>query len=695
MQYKTPGVYLKDLTPPRSNVPELETAVPAFIGYTEKAQDATGQSLHLVPTRVRDFGEFVNFFGGAFSPESYQVFVSSGKDFSVESVDIQDRFYLYDCLQQYFDNQGKDCYIVSIGSFEDGRQPAALPPIEEDDCLPPALKQPTSVSASGGISERSRFQLGIDALARYDEPTLLLFPDAVRFKRASDGSDDPDALGQLQQYALAHCAKLQDRFALLDLIPTGWLTEEVAIFRDMIGAENLSYGAAYHPWLYSNYDHSFHFRELHFLDADTGTPLVAAEVLSSSGSSADAQKHRSLIDAANKANLESESLITLSGMSRSQTAKASTVIEDMIRAYQAEAQADATSATDSLDSYRQLAHAVRKLATAFVQLDEQVSSPIQTAIEDALSGFGLPNAIQRFISIEKSQQALIRFGNDPSDEATKEAAYALLNETRWLGNQVADDIAAAVLTSDSDLLLSLRPVALALAKGVERVYRAAGTTESQIENQLFTLHPVLSKVAEAIKLERKRLPPSAAIAALIVVTDERQGVWKAPANAALMATIGPETAIDDRMQEDMNVHESGKAINAIRSFPGRGAVVWGSRTLLSNSLEWRYVPVRRLFIYIEEFLKKATERFVFEPNDANTWLQVRNMIDAFLRALWRKGAFYGATAGDAYFIGIGLGESMIAQDILEGRLLIDIGLAAVRPAEFIIIRYECKMEEQI
>jgi hypothetical protein len=143
------------------------------------------------------------------------------------------------------------------------------------------------------------------------------------------------------------------------------------------------------------------------------------------------------------------------------------------------------------------------------------------------------------------------------------------------------------------------------------------------------------------------------------------------------------------------VHESGKAVNAIRSFPGRGAVVWGSRTLLSNSLEWRYVPVRRLFLYVEEFLKKATERFVFEPNDANTWLQVRNMIDAFLRALWRKGAFYGASAGDAYFIGIGLGESMITQDILEGRLLIDIGLAAVRPAEFIIIRYECKMEEQI
>jgi uncharacterized protein len=138
---------------------------------------------------------------------------------------------------------------------------------------------------------------------------------------------------------------------------------------------------------------------------------------------------------------------------------------------------------------------------------------------------------------------------------------------------------------------------------------------------------------------------------------------------------------------------SGKSINAIRVFAGKGTLVWGARTLAGNDNEWRYVSVRRLYIYIEESVKKATEFVVFEPNNANTWLRAKTMIENFLSTLWRDGALAGAKTDDAYYVKVGLGETMTSLDILEGRMNIEIGLAAVRPAEFIILKFSHKLQE--
>jgi phage tail sheath protein FI len=147
-------------------------------------------------------------------------------------------------------------------------------------------------------------------------------------------------------------------------------------------------------------------------------------------------------------------------------------------------------------------------------------------------------------------------------------------------------------------------------------------------------------------------------------------------------------------QADLNVDAtSGKSINAIRTFTGRGTLVYGARTLAGNDNEWRYIPVRRLYIFIEESVKKATEFVVFEPNDANTWLRAKTMIENFLSKLWRDGALAGAKPEEAFFVRVGLGQTMSAQDILEGRLIIEIGLAAVRPAEFIILKFSHKLQE--
>lgn len=189
------------------------------------------------------------------------------------------------------------------------------------------------------------------------------------------------------------------------------------------------------------------------------------------------------------------------------------------------------------------------------------------------------------------------------------------------------------------------------------------------------------------------LPPSPLMAGVYAQVDRTRGVWKAPANVGLSSVTGVTFKVTDALQQSLNVHETGKSINAIRPFTGQGVMVWGARTLDGNSNEWRYVPVRRFFNMVEESVKKACNRFVFEPNDANTWVKVRAMIENFLMLQWRDGALQGAKPEQAFFVKVGLGLTMTPQDILEGRMNVEIGMAVVRPAEFIILKFSHKMPE--
>ncbi|HVG13174.1 MAG TPA: phage tail sheath C-terminal domain-containing protein, partial [Flavisolibacter sp.] len=184
------------------------------------------------------------------------------------------------------------------------------------------------------------------------------------------------------------------------------------------------------------------------------------------------------------------------------------------------------------------------------------------------------------------------------------------------------------------------------------------------------------------------LPASPAVVGRYADVDNKSGVWKAPANVGIDYVIAPEIIITQQEQEDLNVDTvTGKSINAIRSFTGRGpAIIWGARTLAGNDNEWRYIPVRRYFIMVEGSIEKATAPFVFEPNDSNTWIRIRGMIENYLIAQWRGGALQGTTPRDAFYVRVGLGETMTQQDLVEGRLIVEIGLAVVRPAEFINLR---------
>ncbi|WP_028046742.1 phage tail sheath C-terminal domain-containing protein [Cellulomonas sp. URHE0023] len=209
-----------------------------------------------------------------------------------------------------------------------------------------------------------------------------------------------------------------------------------------------------------------------------------------------------------------------------------------------------------------------------------------------------------------------------------------------------------------------------------------------------TSNQTSQRAKAAIRALPLTMPPSAAIAGIYAAVDAKRGVWKAPANVGLNAVVKPTIQYTNTTNDVLNVDvTAGKSINAIRPFVGKGTLVWGARTLAGNDNEWRYVSVRRFFIFVEESTKKATEQFTFEPNDANTWVKVQAMIENFLTTQWRAGALQGIKPEHAFYVAVGLGKTMTALDILEGRMVVEIGMAAVRPAEFLILRFSHKLAE--
>lgn len=209
-------------------------------------------------------------------------------------------------------------------------------------------------------------------------------------------------------------------------------------------------------------------------------------------------------------------------------------------------------------------------------------------------------------------------------------------------------------------------------------------------------NPLFKLIEKHIKNIPFMLPPSAAIVGIYNQVDRSRGVWKAPANVNIDLAIKPTIKINNYDQEKLNVDElAGISINAIRSFTGKGsAVVWGARTLAGNDNEWRYIPVRRFSNMVNASVKKGTLQFVFEPNDSNTWVRIKAIILNFLYKLWKAGALAGSTPQYAYYVKVGLNETMTAQDILEGSLHIEIGMAVIRPAEFIILKFSHKMQTE-
>jgi phage tail sheath protein FI len=184
-----------------------------------------------------------------------------------------------------------------------------------------------------------------------------------------------------------------------------------------------------------------------------------------------------------------------------------------------------------------------------------------------------------------------------------------------------------------------------------------------------------------VKVGDKFVPPSGLVAGVYARVDEERGVFKAPANEVVRGVIDLERNVTRNQQELLNPI----GINCIRSFPGQGIRIWGARTLSNSDAQWRYVPVRRLFCNIEESILQATSWIVFEPNNERLWVKIKRDITAFLTVQWRAGALFGATPEQAFFVKCDEETNPVEVRDL-GYCVVEVGLAPVKPAEFVVFR---------
>ena len=683
MAYKTPGIYVEEVATLAPSVVAVETAIPAFVGYTETAVDADGASLRLVATRITSLLEYQDMFGGEFVPASWQVVLDTAAGNAVGAVTPRDasanerRYRLAPSVRHYYANGGGPCYIVSVGSYGDA----------------PAL---------GTVAPQVGLRGGLSKVEAVDDPTLLVFPDGVSLSVAE--------LGSLQVAALAQCEKLQDRFVIMDLCngdqPASPTLDPIADFRQNVGTGSLKYGAAYYPWVRTLYRPDVHFRQLALVTpAAVAIPQAMIDALTGDATinglvpavrTADATV-ASVVAAVNLAGMSGPNPLTLNRANFAQLAGHYTALLERLRALAAAAP-DATVR----QAFANLLLLPRALVLALRTLESTAGlpAPLVLAITQLKQDTTLVATIVALVAYEKNTDVM---GAVLAARAVADVAndYASLNGSAW--NLPNANVTAIAPNTVAFAGANLRATALSAASSLRNLFdgpsaamlslfSAAGFLAGEAESQLFAKHPVFAGIAEQVTRTMVVLPASGAVAGICAAVDRTRGVWKAPANVSLADVSGVAVKINDQIQEDLNVTSTGKSVNAIRTFTGKGSLVWGARTLAGNDNEWRYVPVRRFFNMAEESIRKATEAFVFEPNDRGSWVRVRATIENFLTVQWRQGALAGAVTQDAYYVKVGLGETMTAQDILEGQLIVEVGMAVVRPAEFIVLRFTQKMQ---
>ena len=585
MSYKTPGVYVEEISLLPPSVAQVETAIPAFIGYTEKGPDE--------PTKITSMLEYTEHFGAP-PHQAFQLTLDDEAPFLPESVSIsgeESPYLMHSVLQMFFANGGGQCYIVSVGDYDTSSSSPSL----------------------DGVSDYSELKSGLDKIRKVDEVTLIVIPEAIRLI-ANEHYD-------LYKDVLAQCGDLQDRFGIFDLRKDD---TDGAGFRNGIGTSFLSYGAAYYPYLKTSLNYSYR---------DSGISLVH-------GAS----------DTFNGLRLDNVKILA-----------------------------------EALDLQSQLEDAKNSIEEA-----ETAGKAGVKAVKLKQLGYSLSNTLRAVKLVETALEAIDDESFTSAELDTAKATYQG-HESATYDTSTSNADLDNVLT---ELSAAAGELETAMGNIVAEINSQTGIATARNDNiKNYFTNEFTAELYKLLNNQKLTLPPSGTVAGIYAKVDSDRGVWKSPANVSINRVSGPSRKITVLENNDFNVHTTGKSINVIRSFTGKGTLVWGARTLDGNSNEWRYISVRRFFNMVEESVKKATEPFVFEPNDANTWVKVKAMIENFLTLQWRAGALMGAKTDEAFFVKVGLGETMTQEDVLNGYMIVEIGMAVVRPAEFIILRFSHKMLE--
>jgi phage tail sheath protein FI len=572
---RMPGVYTVEVPTLPPSIALVPSAVPCFIGYTEK-HEKNGESLLRKPTRVRSMREYEDWFGGASNAQIKVSVVDNtgiGGVLTVKAISENFKNRMHYAMQLYYANGGGPCFIYSIGTYTFDRTTEVY-----DETLFSGLKKAKDI-------------------------TILVMPDAT----------DSDKYSNAVQEALKHCSKAINRVALLDVKNS---ESEIEGFRNIVPVQidQKKYGAAYFPFL--------------------NTTLVFKYEMDN------------------------------------------VVIGSFVRNNQVMNAADATASANAAADYQ-----TKKAAQAKAESDQVVYSSIKNAV-------GKAHAADNAIAIADLQEVAKSEAKRITGSATLDASLSAATVTDFATLDAA--IGTLVTNLDVQGKTDAANAALAAAAVIAKSGDLQGMTLDILEG---ANNELASKIKQAIRDLPVLMPPTSAIAGIMVQTDANQGVWQAPANVGVAATIAPAIEIDDDLHASLNVDAtSGKSINAIRSYEGRGVLVFGARTLAGNDLEWRYISVRRTFCFIEDAIGRAMQNFVFSPNTRDTWIKVKAMIDNFLVQIWQAGGLFGNTTNEAFQVNVGLPETMTDVDILEGKMIVEIKLRVARPAEFIILRYEHKFQ---
>lgn len=637
---KTPGVYINEIDAFPPSVAQVATAIPAFVGFTEKGPQT--------PTRITSLLEYEQMFGGAPLPASVEVELDANLMPTNNSKVTESMYKLYNSLRLFYSNGGGICYIVSIGGYTDA------------------------------IASETDFIGGLDLLRKYDEPTLLLFPDAVNLTG--------QRLGLVQQQALKQCADLMDRFTIMDVKQENGLQDDSESFRDDVGNQNLKYGSAYYPYLQSAFPYSFRFSDIN----GTGAGKVNFKGIFSTNTSV-----KNSIDEFEKKINDFNAVNTAWNPSPAPAPANNNKILHQL----------------PIDNHTKLTAAVNK-AWNLLEVLGKPAAPDMTSTAFAVSSQEIVNNF-----LKKYAQDLFDFKAayeelDQADGTDVDALPDLDNNTDFTSVwgdisgytesspnpykngaisvtvPATDDVAEHDEPDFTRIQLVIQKIHAAIINAMDNAVKSLNELILFEENNLVAQIPFYGGIAAKLSESMNTLPPSGAIAGIYSYIDATRGVWKSPANISINGVIGLTDDINDAEQENMNIHETGKSINALRKFTGKGFLVWGGRTLAGNSNDWRYINVRRLANMIEESVKKACMQYVFEPNVAQTWMSVKGMIDNYLTTLWNDGALAGGKPEHAFFVSVGLNQTMSAQDILEGRMIVKVGYAPSRPAEFIILEFK-------
>jgi hypothetical protein len=562
---------------------------------------------------------------------------------------------MYDSLRLFYANGGGDCYIVSVGTYD---------------------------AAGKTADDFTGTNRGIKTLEKVDEPTILVFPDNSLLTTGND-------FYSVYEAALEQCNNLMDRVGLFHVQE---LDQHGKTFRSKIGVKDLKYGMIYSPWLKVNFPKAIKYRDFKDVISNGATSYKLSDLTADNKTKALVLSYEQSIEDVDTVNKATETMAVAPNKT----------LRERFTQLEASYQSDKTAA-----NFMTLVNHLFEVAR---QVDVLVGSSQSTAVGNTdlknsfenLIGSTLQEVYKTLISHDKElANPEVTGYNTRFDEGTRPSAEQWKENDK---NIFADDgspAVSSVLPSGTDIekmdamLSLLRPLFDQINNAwLDGVVNTARETETTKHKALLESFPLYKTIITGIQNASATVPPCGAVAGIYAYVDRTRGVWKAPANVSISGIIGPKDTFTASELNALNMDpDSGKSINAIRSFTGKGTLVYGARTLAGNDNEWRYVSVRRFFNFVEESVKKATEQFVFEPNDANTWVRVQAMIENFLTVLWRQGALQGVKPEHAFYVAVGLGKTMTPLDILEGRMIIEIGMAVVRPAEFIILKFSHKMAE--